>query len=91
MTVLFLLAACERVDYDDSGRDPTMSSIISLPSVAQMLSSLPLEVDQLAEVHDAVSVSFQIIDPLVFFKDDPVTVHILFLFQSLQSFHFFFA
>ena len=57
MTVLFLLAACERVDYDDSGRDPTMSSIISLPSVAQMLSSLPLEVDQLAEVHDAVSAS----------------------------------
>ena len=57
LTVLSAFAACERVDYNEIGREPVMSSIISLPSVAQMISSLPLEEAQLAEVHDAVSAS----------------------------------
>ena len=42
LTVLSAFAACERVDYNETGREPVMSSIISLPSVAQMISSLPL-------------------------------------------------
>lgn len=56
---LAILAAfsCERVDVNPQDDSMPMSSAISLPEVAKMLSSLPLEADHLSEVHDAVSSS----------------------------------
>ncbi len=57
LTALLFFPSCERVDIKGPTHEEAVSSCISLPRVAQMLSSLPLETSHLEEVHDAVSSS----------------------------------
>lgn len=55
---LSTLFACEQIDH--TGQDPDISNkgLVAPGEVARMLSSLPLEDEQLREVYDAVSASF---------------------------------
>ena len=56
LPVFALLLACEQIDH--TGQNPDADdNRVSPQEVAQMLSSLPLEAEQLREVHDAVKAS----------------------------------
>ena len=52
---LMTAVSCEKLD--DEPREAPAETLITLEDVAQLLSSLPLEAEQLSEVHRAVSVS----------------------------------
>ena len=56
LTVLSVPVSCEHVDHTGEINDPE-AKIIPLEDVAKLLSALPIETDQMAEVHDAVSSS----------------------------------
>lgn len=56
LTVLSVPVSCEHVDHTGEINDPE-ARIIPLEDVAKLLSALPIETDQMTEVHDAVSSS----------------------------------
>lgn len=56
LTVLSVPVSCEHVDHAGEINDPE-ARIIPLEDVAKLLSALPIETDQMTEVHDAVSSS----------------------------------
>lgn len=56
LTVLSVSVSCEHVDHTGEINDPE-ARIIPLEDVAKLLSALPIETDQMTEVHDAVSSS----------------------------------
>lgn len=56
LAVLSVPVSCEHVDYTGEINDPE-ARIIPLEDVAKLLSALPIETDQMTEVHDAVSSS----------------------------------
>lgn len=56
LTVLSIPVSCEHVDHTGEINDPE-ARIIPLEDVAKLLSALPIETDQMTEVHDAVSSS----------------------------------
>lgn len=56
LTVLSVPVSCEHVDHTGEVNDPE-ARIIPLEDVAKLLSALPIETDQMTEVHDAVSSS----------------------------------
>lgn len=56
LAVLSVPVSCEHVDHTGEINDPE-SRIIPLEDVAKLLSALPIETDQMTEVHDAVSSS----------------------------------
>lgn len=56
LAVLSIPVSCEHVDHTGEINDPE-SRIIPLEDVAKLLSALPIETDQMTEVHDAVSSS----------------------------------
>lgn len=56
LAVLSISVSCEHVDHTGEINDPE-ARIIPLEDVAKLLSALPIETDQMTEVHDAVSSS----------------------------------
>lgn len=56
LAVLSVPVSCEHVDHTGEIND-TEARIIPLEDVAKLLSALPIETDQMTEVHDAVSSS----------------------------------
>ena len=56
LAVLSVPVSCEHVDHTGEINDPE-ARIIPLEDVAKLLSALPIETDQMTEVHDAVSSS----------------------------------
>lgn len=56
LAVLSIPVSCEHVDHTGEINDPE-ARIIPLEDVAKLLSALPIETDQMTEVHDAVSSS----------------------------------
>lgn len=56
LAVLSIPVSCEHVDHTGEVNDPE-ARIIPLEDVAKLLSALPIETDQMTEVHDAVSSS----------------------------------
>lgn len=56
LAVLSVPVSCEHVDHTREINDPE-ARIIPLEDVAKLLSALPIETDQMTEVHDAVSSS----------------------------------
>lgn len=56
LAVLSVPVSCEHVDHTGEINDPE-ARIIPLEDVAKLLSVLPIETDQMTEVHDAVSSS----------------------------------
>lgn len=56
LAVLSIPVSCEHVDHTGEINDPD-ARIIPLEDVAKLLSALPIETDQMTEVHDAVSSS----------------------------------
>lgn len=56
LAVLSIPVSCEHVDHTGEINDPE-TRIIPLEDVAKLLSALPIETDQMTEVHDAVSSS----------------------------------
>lgn len=56
LTVLSIPVSCEHVDHTGEINDPE-ARIIPLEDVAKLLSALPIETDQMTEVHDAVTSS----------------------------------
>ena len=56
LAVLSVPVSCEHVDHTGEINDPE-AKIIPLEDVAKLLSALPIETDQMTEVHDAVSSS----------------------------------
>ena len=56
LAVLSISVSCEHVDHTGEINDPE-ARIIPLEDVAKLLSALPIETDQITEVHDAVSSS----------------------------------
>lgn len=56
LAVLSIPVSCEHVDHTGEINDPE-ARIIPLEDVAKLLSALPVETDQMTEVHDAVSSS----------------------------------